>query len=181
MDIKQNERLKKRRKRDVKAGLCILGDHRPAVPGKTLCSTCIERRRKNRLETIQRGLCVACKKPNNNGQVKCEVCKFRHLAYRFGMSPEGCLRLFEACGFSCNVCRNSCDLVIDHDHKTGKVRGVLCKQCNISLGGAKDSIDTLKGLIEYLQVPPANEILKGDTPVKLGRGRRPRAIIRTGD
>jgi hypothetical protein len=42
-------------------------------------------------------------------------------------------------------------LVVDHDHVTDKVRGLLCRWCNIALGGAKDSVHVLRGLIEYLE------------------------------
>ena len=41
-------------------------------------------------------------------------------------------------------------LHIDHDHETGKVRGLLCANCNHALGKVKDSKLLLKGLIDYL-------------------------------
>lgn len=51
----------------------------------------------------------------------------------------------------CAICEKSCDeLVIDHDHKTGRVRGLLCSMCNSVLGFATDSIPTLSAAIEYL-------------------------------
>lgn len=40
---------------------------------------------------------------------------------------------------------------LDHDHKTGIVRGVLCRLCNFMLGSARDSIDILLGGIQYLK------------------------------
>jgi hypothetical protein len=40
--------------------------------------------------------------------------------------------------------------VIDHDHKTGKLRGLLCHQCNVGIGNFKDSIDRLMNAILYL-------------------------------
>lgn len=42
-------------------------------------------------------------------------------------------------------------LSIDHCHKTGKVRGLLCSSCNHLLGRAKDSITTLLNAVEYLR------------------------------
>lgn len=40
---------------------------------------------------------------------------------------------------------------IDHDHLTGKIRGLLCHRCNTALGHVSDSIETLQALIDYLR------------------------------
>ncbi len=39
---------------------------------------------------------------------------------------------------------------VDHDHKTGKVRGLLCQACNWTAGVAGDSPERLHGLAEYI-------------------------------
>lgn len=41
---------------------------------------------------------------------------------------------------------------VDHCHKTGKVRGLLCQLCNTSLGGFKDDVAILKKAIKYLSI-----------------------------
>lgn len=41
-------------------------------------------------------------------------------------------------------------LSIDHDHKTGSIRGLLCTNCNSALGMVNDRIDLLKEMIEYI-------------------------------
>ena len=41
-------------------------------------------------------------------------------------------------------------LCVDHNHRTGEVRGLLCSQCNILLGCANDNIETLEKAKEYL-------------------------------
>lgn len=39
---------------------------------------------------------------------------------------------------------------IDHDHKTGEVRGILCIDCNLGLGRFKDKVENLNSAIRYL-------------------------------
>jgi hypothetical protein len=40
---------------------------------------------------------------------------------------------------------------IDHDHKTGNIRGILCHRCNSGLGLFRDSVELLQKAKEYLQ------------------------------
>lgn len=51
----------------------------------------------------------------------------------------------------CEVCGSEEDLCIDHDHRTGVVRGTLCRKCNLALGNVNDSVSILEGLIQYLR------------------------------
>jgi len=51
----------------------------------------------------------------------------------------------------CEICGSEEQLCIDHDHDTGKYRGVLCHGCNVSLGLLKEKIPTLENAIKYLK------------------------------
>jgi sulfur transfer complex TusBCD TusB component (DsrH family) len=42
-------------------------------------------------------------------------------------------------------------LAIDHDHKTGKIRGLLCDDCNVMLGRAKDEAEVLRKAANYIE------------------------------
>lgn len=57
----------------------------------------------------------------------------------------------------CAICRQDFqkDRVgqIDHDHKTGQVRGLLCLHCNLLLGHAKDQPNILRAALTYLEKP----------------------------
>lgn len=50
-------------------------------------------------------------------------------------------------------------LVIDHDHKTNKVRGLLCNQHNTMIGLAKESIDVFESAIDYVNKHNLGDIL----------------------
>lgn len=96
---------------------------------------------------------------------RCKACASsaaheRRLETTYGITPEEYRRIFfDVQGGRCAVCRNqprSIRFAVDHDHKTGEVRGILCKRCNHDLlGGGHDSVDTLWNAIEYLLFPPA--------------------------
>lgn len=44
-------------------------------------------------------------------------------------------------------------LCVDHNHTTGKIRGLLCAQCNVCIGMSHDSSEVLRRLAEYLDLP----------------------------
>ena len=48
------------------------------------------------------------------------------------------------------ICGDEGPLVVDHDHQTGKVRGMLCNHCNRGLGHFKDSPMLLEFAAQYL-------------------------------
>lgn len=84
----------------------------------------------------------------------------RELVRRYGITLEEYNALVEKQNDSCAICGtnqkgnvrggNTRYWSVDHDHKTGKVRGLLCQQCNAMLGMAKDNTEVLKRAIDYL-------------------------------
>ncbi len=54
----------------------------------------------------------------------------------------------------CAICNSTDRLSIDHCHKTGEVRGLLCSKCNSGIGLFRDKIDLLEAAIHYLKQPP---------------------------
>lgn len=76
---------------------------------------------------------------------------YKHVKRKYGLTAEAYDALV-AVG-RCEVCGASFDgrPSVDHDHKTGKVRGVLCKHCNTMLGYAKDDPAVLRQGANYLE------------------------------
>lgn len=81
----------------------------------------------------------------------------------YGLKPGQYEALYEAQGGVCFICRLATGktrrLAVDHDHKTGYVRGLLCKPCNSMLAHARDSVDMLERAIRHITEPPAFDII----------------------
>jgi hypothetical protein len=77
---------------------------------------------------------------------------------KFDLTKEDYEKLLEIQGGKCAICgveysgKKKRRLSVDHDHKTGKVRGILCHDCNWMIGylERKESPATIIKLIEYL-------------------------------
>jgi Recombination endonuclease VII len=69
--------------------------------------------------------------------------------------------LMELQGGRCGICGDvfpEKDLMTDHSYRTGKTRGLLCRQHNAALGFWKDSPTMLKKALAYLKSPPGNAL-----------------------
>ena len=72
----------------------------------------------------------------------------------YGITWEDYVSMLKNQGEVCAICKQECSttkmLSVDHDHATGRVRGLLCNGCNTSLARFKDSVVLLKRAIDYL-------------------------------
>lgn len=80
---------------------------------------------------------------------------------RYGLTIEQYTQILDSQNQVCAICLrsdvgriNSRRLFVDHDHKTGRVRGILCYKCNTLIGHALDSPEILKKAIVYLEAGP---------------------------
>jgi len=74
------------------------------------------------------------------------------LKSRYGISLENYNQMFGEQNGRCKICKKEQKtLRVDHDHATGKIRGLLCHKCNILLGNACDSVENLTNAINYLK------------------------------
>lgn len=73
---------------------------------------------------------------------------------QWGLSIDDYERLVKAQGGGCAICKKPCSsgrkLAVDHDHKTGRIRGLLCSNCNLGLGKFFDNKELLRKAISYL-------------------------------
>jgi hypothetical protein len=87
----------------------------------------------------------------------------------YGITAEQYASMLRYQGGKCFICQRATGkrrrLAVDHDHKTGKVRGLLCNPCNRDvLGHLRDSVAALERAVTYLRYPPADQVL---TPIRI--------------
>jgi hypothetical protein len=88
----------------------------------------------------------------NRRRAECKSCmRRRKLLSRYGLTEAEYDRILQSQGGHCAICRKTTDLVIDHDHATGEVRGVLCRFHNVLIGGFQDDPRMLRRAIRYLE------------------------------
>ena len=83
-----------------------------------------------------------------------------NLKQRYGMSLDEYHSIIANQNFACPICQVEISetlgykgkrlVVVDHNHDTGEVRGILCSMCNMMLGHARESTDILYKAIVYL-------------------------------
>lgn len=74
----------------------------------------------------------------------------------FGVTEDEYNELFTKQSGKCAICgKHQSDLnhtlCVDHCHETGKIRGLLCHDCNVGIGRLKDSLKNLRNAIKYLK------------------------------
>lgn len=86
---------------------------------------------------------------------KKEEIKSKRRVVVYGMTTEEIDKLLESQGYVCAICRTDKPegrgFSVDHDHTTGKVRGILCGKCNSMLGLGRDDPNILSAGAEYLR------------------------------
>lgn len=85
----------------------------------------------------------------------------KNLQINYGITTKEFDERLEAQGNKCPICNRhiSGDVEygskekanVDHDHRTKKIRGILCRNCNMGLGSFGDDIEVLIGAVVYLQ------------------------------
>lgn len=114
-------------------------------------------------------ICTRCKiskplsefnlhKDRNYPRRDCKECQFAVARSKFykslGLTVEQVEKLRKEQNNKCAICGQQPSkkrLSVDHNHKTGEVRGLLCNNCNAGIGHFKDDPKLLKKAIKYLE------------------------------
>ena len=124
------------------------------------------------MATKPRVKCVDCDYRYKVGRSpRCNPCKKRRasekahnsvLQTKYGITGEEYASLLAYQGGVCYICGGKSGkkrLAVDHNHKSGEVRGLLCKRCNRMLGYYRDNATSFERAAIYLVSPPSRRVL----------------------
>ncbi|WNM36673.1 endonuclease VII domain-containing protein [Streptomyces sp. Li-HN-5-11] len=114
-------------------------------PGRKRCQGCGEVKPHSEWHREGDGLasrCTACRAVKGPAA---------HLWRKYGMTEDERDELIAAQGGVCCICLSAPATHVDHCHKTGRVRGVLCFNCNSGLGLLRDDPAAMSRAADYLE------------------------------
>jgi len=126
-----------------------------------LCSKCGERKNvrmfgknKSRSTGLQ-AYCKPCRRAYDKSRLS--------VTKRYGITRDELLKMLNRQDHKCAICRVSATaapkvgtyrswigLVVDHNHRTGRVRGLLCQHCNLGIGKLQDDLAIVQRAAQYL-------------------------------
>ena len=152
-----------------------LGYRHNVLPTMKMCTTCKVvkpfedfydgyKAKKQRYVTNKKYLHSRCKEcdharvreyHHNNKEKVTKQMLVSHRRRLYGIDEEQYNNMILSQNNICAICNKPSNktLHIDHDHITGKVRGLLCSSCNTGIGLFKEDIDSLANAIKYLNTP----------------------------
>jgi hypothetical protein len=87
----------------------------------------------------------------------CKATGFKYKLRFYGITVEQFVKMFTEQDGKCRLCEKQLGSLmlnkmnIDHCHKTNKVRGLLCRGCNMGLGAFKDNVAALRKAADYVE------------------------------
>lgn len=135
------------------------GCQNPAEPGRKSCEYHLDLARqfhkRQRARCAEHGPaaeCSYCRKIARQREIDLYLAR---MCEGFGMTVEDYWQMNAEQGGLCAICQRACStgrrLAIDHCHAEGRVRGLLCLRCNVTLGLMDDDVDRLAAAIRYLE------------------------------
>lgn len=155
------EKKNKRKADRVARGLCTYCGGTRENSEFQLCVACREKKRTSDADHMNKGLCRNCGGERENKKIQhCNRCreaqKVGGLRKKYGITTADYDRMLYEQGGVCRICggeetTNGGTLHVDHDEESGKVRGLLCGNCNRGIGCLQHSTKLLAVAIEYLE------------------------------
>jgi len=113
---------------------------------------------KNNPDSLEKRKCYLRQYTKNNKnkikKYKCRAKEYQrniNLKKRYNITEETFQKLVEEQKSCCAICTEKIEnLFIDHCHKTGKIRSLLCHKCNTAIGLLNEDINIMQNAIDYI-------------------------------
>jgi hypothetical protein len=79
-----------------------------------------------------------------------DAARWGQLLRKHGLTKAAYLAMVDAQGATCAICGRVAPLRVDHDHRNGSIRGLLCDKCNLAIGQLGDEPARLRAAAAYL-------------------------------
>jgi hypothetical protein len=80
-----------------------------------------------------------------------DVARWGQLLRKHGLTKAAYLAMVDEQGGRCAICGRDAPLRVDHDHRNGSIRGLLCDKCNLAIGQLGDEPARLRAAAAYLR------------------------------
>lgn len=149
------------------SGLCTKGCGKPRAPHKKTCIGCLDKQREQKDRLKEKKLCIThCGQFAESNRFKCRACTIKatykqsfYYAKAKGYAPFSCTleeftvwyeQHLEQSNGRCEYCDETYGdrFCIDHDHVTGKLRGLVCTMCNVVEGAGIDRVRKVLAVME---------------------------------
>lgn len=136
----------------------------------TVCDQLLDYSNYHKSKSTKDGYGYRCRECDREARLKyreankerfAEVSRRKALKFKYGISLEEYEAILEKQGHSCAICktkengvpgkRRSWNWSVDHCHASGRIRGLLCNQCNRGLGMLGDTVESLQKALDYLK------------------------------
>lgn len=150
------------------------------LPASRKCSSCkevkdmscfyVDRARTPGYRYVCKSCCSAYSAARNKKRGPDKDKNRRNNLKKYGVTPEWFEEKLKSQGGMCSICGGGSSnkwgtLFVDHDHRSGSVRGVICMNCNTAIGHVGDSAEKLYLIAEYLHLNSSVAVDHGDRGV----------------
>lgn len=122
---------------------------------QTYCRSCHNKMQREKYATDPEAKVKRQIRENRRKEKDPLVARKAELKRIYNITFEDYMNMFINQGEVCAICKDECKtkkmLSVDHDHITGKVRGLLCNRCNSALGMLRDNPVIIKRALLYIQ------------------------------
>jgi len=131
--------------------LCKVEGCNLGVAAREYCGAHYSKAKSSGEFNLEKCAVTSCPKQRHNS-THCQM--HYNIGRTYSISPERYEEIILEQNGMCAICKSKPPkLVVDHDHATGKVRGLLCNNCNRGIGFLKDDANILHSAAQYIAQP----------------------------